>query len=437
MNYRVLTGLFLGWLALACHAADVVEMDVGEIKILDVKPVERVAVGNAGVISTSLLNNGQLLAIAEKVGVSTLHIWYKNGEEADMEIQVGTKDVMKLRQERGITQRAEEVRDLLSDIPGVSVRVVGKHIVLSGLVDKSYEDVINTVRGAFTEILDLTRKEELNLPSEKMVLMDVIISQFSKDYIEKLGIDWDRVVAGPSAAVAYDAKGNDIFRAATGAAVSFSSALPTHMDPAQGYFGIVSEITSRINFAVDQGYGLILAQPKLAARSGGAAHFLSGGEVPLVSTSVNGSTVEYKEFGISLDVEPTIDHNDLIHAKVETEVTAITGSGAGGNPIFDSKKTSADLSLREGETIVISGLIDDNMREGVKKIKGLGNIPILGAFFRNNEINATRRELVIFVTPSIHDSNSPRNRELLELQRSDIRKFRSSVKSEQILEILE
>lgn len=437
MKTKTLLILLLGWFACTCSAQQLVELDVGEIKIIQVGAVERVAVGNSNVISTSLLKTGQLLAIAEKEGITTLHIWLKNGKETDMEVQVGKKDVMKMRHEQGIGERADEVRQLVADIPGISVRIVGQHIVLTGLIDKTYEDNVNTIKGAFKEVMDLTRKQELDLPSEKMVLMDVIISQFSKDYIEKLGIDWDRVIAGPSAALGFDAVSNDTFRATEGAKISFADKLPVQNTPVAGFFGIASEITSRINFAVDNGYGLILAQPKLAARSGGKAHFLSGGEVPLVSTSVNGSTVEYKEFGISLNVEPTIDSHDLIHAKVETEITAITGSGAGGNPIFDSKKTDADLSLREGETIVISGLIDDNLRESVTKVKGLGEIPILGAFFRNNDVSASRKELVIFVTPSIHNSNSVKNRELLKMQKNDIKQFRKSAKNPHVLDILD
>ncbi len=497
MLRNLLIACLLGIFSTVSYAARVIELDIGEMKILKLAAIERVAVGQAEMLGTSLLQNGQLLLIAEKAGKTIMHIWYASGREEDMEIRIVETDMAQVKRKQGIQQtaaevrnllahvpnlnisvksgfimlegtvdsyyerdiqavsdsfkdkgilnltrgigtQADQVRELLKDIEGLNVRIVSGHIVLSGEVDSGDEEIIKTVKTAYTSLMDLTRKSELNLPDNKMVLMDVNITQFSKDYVERLGIDWDRVIAGPTAAFAFDPVSNELFRGAAGFTTSFEDDLPLNDDgKVHGYFGIASEITSRINFAVDNGYGLILSQPRLAARSGGEAHFLAGGEVPLVSSSANGSTVTYKEFGIGLTIKPVVDTKDNIQALLDTEVTAITGAGAGGNPIFSSRKTSADIAMREGETLVLSGLIDSNLQDSVTKVKWLGDIPILGALFRNNAIDDQRRELVIFVTPTVHDANSAKNKAYLEQHRAKVQQYYDATKQEAALKILD
>ncbi len=497
MLRNIFIACMLGILSANTYAARVIELDIGEMKILKLPAIERVAVGKADMLGTSLLENGQLLLIAEAPGKTIMHIWYSSGREEDIHIRILEADMAKLKRTQGIKQTAAEVRDLLAHVPnleisvksgfillegtvdgyyaqdiqavsdsfkdkgilnmtkdiqgqveqvrellndveGLNVRVVSGHIVLSGEVDTDSEDMLKTVKTSYPSVMDLTRKSELNLPHNKMVLMDVNITQFSKDYVERLGIDWDRVAGGPTAAFAHDAVDNDLFRGASGFPNTLEpSLLLNDAGAVHGYFGIAAEITSRINFAVDNGYGLILSQPRLAARSGGEAHFLAGGEVPLVSSSVNGSTVEYKEFGIGLTIKPIVDKKDNIQANIDTEVTAITGAGAGGNPIFSSRKTSADIAMREGETLVLSGLIDNNLQESVSKVAWLGDIPIIGAFFRNNAKDDQRRELVIFVTPTVHNANSEKNRAYLQQQRDRVTEFYDATETEESLRILD
>ncbi len=437
MIQKLILGILLSAMSMMTMADKVVEMDLGEIKIMSVGEVERVAVGNAKILSTSLLNNGQMLIIAESGGLTTLHIWYANGKEGDMEFHVREEDLKEVERLNTIEERAEEVRQLLSDIDDLTVRVIGGHIVLTGEMDERYEGPITTVKGTYTEVMDLTRRSKLDLPDDKMVLMDVKVTQFNRSYVENLGIQWDQLISGPSAGLALDGVNNRTFRGAAGLAPSFETNLPFRMTPAAGYFGIAAEITSRINLAVNDGQALILSQPKLAARSGGEATFLSGGEVPVVTTSNNGTNVEYKEFGISLTIKPEIDRNKVVHANVDVQVTSLGPDGAGGNPTFISKKTTADVSLKEKETLVLSGLIDENLQRSVHKLKGFAEIPILGVFFRNNTEDLDRKELVIFVTPTIHDQSSDFNGDYLNRQKEQVEKFFDYLGDSKGLDILD
>jgi len=330
--------------------------------------------------------------------------------------------------EANISQDRAEVAQLLSGVPGLKIGIVGQRVVLTGDVDTTYQPVIETVMGAYKGVLDLTRKDNLALPDKKMVLMNIKITEFNKNYLEDLGIDWGNSIAGPSAAFAIDATNNNNFRVGAKATEPSLSGLPTRVSGALGFFGIAAEISSRINFAVDSGNALILAEPRLVARSGGEASFLAGGEVPLPQSNVNGQSVEYKEFGISLTIKPIIDQNDNISANVSTEVSAVDPSVAVDDiPGFLTRKTSADIYLKAEDTLVISGLLNQQASKGDSRIKYLGDIPVLGALFKSKSFRDNKSELVIFVTPSVHNAGARLNQEYLQRREAGVRDFLETV----------
>ncbi len=407
-----------------------VELYVGEIKILKVVDINRIAVGNSKLLSTSLLNNGQLLIIAEGEGDSNVHIWFNNGSERDITVHI--------KSEYGtLEQKAANVRTLLASVTGLEVRVIGGRIVLSGNVPSNTEAAIATVAGVYKEIMDLTTKDVLDLPVNKMVFMNVKITEFNRNYLENLGIVWDKVISGPAAGFAWDAVANDQFRV-TPPTPSFSDLLPKSATSPLGYFGIASEISSRINLAVNSGNGVILAEPRLATRSGGEATFLAGGEVPYqVTNSLGASNVEFKEFGIQLTLKPEVDANNNIRANVSTEVSAIDNSVAvQGVPGFLTRRTSTDVSMKSGETLVISGLINQQASKDINKLAFLGDIPILGELFKSKSFRDQKSELVIFVTPTVYDAKSDLNQSLLQDRKQGLDKTIDAI-GEKSLEILD
>ena len=475
--------LFLLFFSGIANAAERFEMYIGEIKILKLGNIERIAVGNPTVVSNSLLNNGQLILIAEEAGSTKVHIWFTNGNEKEYmvhvsetannlvarknEVQALLADVPGINvdivgerivlsgevpfgsEEQVVTlieaypeilnsinfavndlvRKKIEIEDLLSDVEGLVVRIVGENIVLSGLVDSGYATAIETVQGRFTELMDLTQRASLdmNMPDNKMVLMNTKITEFSKSFTDTLGINWNTSVAGPTAAFAFDAVGNDTFRGTT---VTDDNGLPSftgtltaaNAQSPLGYFGIASEIVSRINFAVSSGDAVILAEPRLTARSGGEATFLAGGEFPIEISNINGTTIEFKEYGIQLNVTPEIDRNDNVRAKVSTEISSLDFSVAINNvPGLLTRRTEADVILKSGETLVMSGLIDQQVSETVDGIKYLKDIPILGRLFRSESFLDNKTELVIFVTPEIIDGQSQINRDTLEYAEEGIK----------------
>ena len=429
---KFIVAILLGLASASIQATDSISMFVGEIKILAVGDIDRVAVGNGGLISTSMLDNGQLLLLAEKEGETTVHIWYTDGAESDLKVQVVTNDNARV---------IHELRTLLYDFQDVEVKQVGERIFITGSLLTTDEEMLGTIKTAYPQLIDLTRKypppeSALVIPTQKMVYMNVKITEFNTSKLTELGINWADFINGPSAGVVANAERNDVFRAGTDPDLepTFFAALTPTSGPL-GYFGIATEIVSRINLLAQTGDAIILAEPKLSARSGGKAEFLAGGEIPVVTTGGLGSTnVEYKEFGIKLDIEPVVDSQDSIMARVSTEVSAVDQSNAiNGVPAFISRKTSTDISMKGGETLVMSGLVDRDMGNSVDKLPFLGDIPILGALFRSTRWNNNLTELVIFVTPTVFDAKSKFNEEKVQRREQLLEKFKENVQRDDVI----
>jgi len=332
------------------------------------------------------------------------------------------------------SKTANIVRQLLSDVDGITVSTVGSHVVLRGDIHVYDGSVVEKIITKYPEVLDLTTSA--GIPEDRMIFMNVKSTEFNKNKLTNLGINWDNPVAGPSAGLVADVVTNETFR--VGQATPAFGALPLNIGTPAGYFGIAAEISSRINFLVNSGDALILAEPRLSTRSGGEATFLAGGEVPLPTTgSLGQSNVEFKEFGISMTITPVVDKNDRINATVATSISAIDNSIAvDGIPGFLTRKTETDVSMNAGETLVISGLLDQQAAKDVEQLAGLGNLPVLGVFFRNKNVRHVERELVIFVTPTVFDAQSELNQSMLRRREENIEAFKEAV-DEPDLQILE
>ncbi|MBV6286570.1 type II and III secretion system protein family protein [Pseudomonas aegrilactucae] len=170
--------------------------------------------------------------------------------------------------------------------------------------------------------------------------------------------------------------------------------------------------SSRFLAAIDalesSGFAYTLARPSLVVLSGLTASFLAGGQIPIPvpSTGSDTVTIEYKEFGIRLALSPTVISRDRITLKVAPEVSELDYNNAvniGGVavPGLTVRRTDTSVSLADGESFIISGLISSHARSAVDKFPGLGDIPILGAFFRQSSVQREETELLMIVTPHL------------------------------------
>ncbi|WP_459748809.1 type II and III secretion system protein family protein [Pseudomonas sp. 3A(2025)] len=169
-----------------------------------------------------------------------------------------------------------------------------------------------------------------------------------------------------------------------------------------------SKVLGVINAMENSGFAYTLARPSLVALSGQSASFLAGGEFPVPVPNAEGSgiSIEYKEYGVRLTLTPTVVGANRILLKVAPEVSeldfsaGITISGT-TVPALNVRRTDTSIALADGESFVVSGLISSSNSSQVGKFPGLGDIPILGAFFRNSQINREERELLMIVTPHL------------------------------------
>ena len=167
-------------------------------------------------------------------------------------------------------------------------------------------------------------------------------------------------------------------------------------------------VKALINALESSGFAYTLARPSLVAMSGQSATFLAGGEVPIPVPSAGSDTItiEYKEFGIRLTLTPTVIDHNRIALKVAPEVSELDYSNAIRIqniqvPALTVRRTDTSVSLADGESFVISGLISSTNRSTIAKLPGLGDIPILGAFFRDSNIQSEEKELLMIVTPHL------------------------------------
>jgi pilus assembly protein CpaC len=374
-------------------------------------PLKRVAVGNGNLVEVRVLDHNQMVIIANKPGDTSLQLWMNNGQQRNISLHIVTGNT---------DQVANLVRRLLGHNPAINVSTVGGNVVLTG-TNLTQEDLtqITAIKKVYPQVLDFTQANAVQM--KPMVMMKVRIMEFDKNAMNKIGIQWDSVLDGPGGGLAHNWSSNSQFRMTpstfagidgTGQAVN----LPLALSGTPAFFGLVTSITSKINLMMQTGNAWELATPQLAARSGGVADFLVGGEVPIPVTQGLGQTsVEYKPYGIKLHIEPVVSSDGNITTSVNAEISHIDPSvTVQGYPGFLTRKASTEVNVHEGQTIVISGLVDSSGSNTLDEVPGLGKIPVLGELFRSRNFQSKRTDLVIFVTPYIVTPQSPRNQNLID-----------------------
>lgn len=321
-------------------ANDVINMDmfVGEVRSLGKKTVNRVAVGAGSVIRAETAGP-ELIVIAEGAGSSYLTIWYSNGKQAVYNVRVSEHD------------------------------------------------------------------PEHRVQMQNMIRVKVQMVEFRKTATDDLGIDWLKEgIRGPTFGAVGDLTGNTLFRPPTDPLLGLgTNVLPLEVKPFSTYFGISTAITSRINFLASRGDAITIAEPTLTVVNGGNAYFLSGGEIPYSTVSATGQVnVEFKEYGIKLNVLPRASQDGNIFTEIKTELSQPDDVlSVGGIPALLTRKTESQMNVHDGQTIVISGLLSAESAKVKNTVPGLGDIPFLGAIFSNYSFEHDITELVLFVTPEV------------------------------------
>lgn len=375
----------------------------GEICVIPVRgKVRRVAIGNGDLVNASVVDR-QLLLLAQMPGETSLVVWTDQGVAINTKISISTRD-------RDATLR--RLQRSLGFVHGLDIDASGRRLIVRGKVHQEQVKLLASALDGLTEVINLVEVDE-GPALKKTVHFKVDILEISKSAERSLGIRWDSEINGPQGALTVGAVGTG--RNAGGHDTG-STALDKASSLAKGtYFGIATTIASKINILAANGDAFILGQPELNSRSGGKATFLSGGEVPIpVSAGFGAQDVVYKEYGIRLEIAPTVDANNVISADLMTEISQIDASVKVKNfPSFLTRRSTTQVSVRSGETFAIAGLVSADAFNSVDKVPGLGDIPILGQLFKSSSFRSHKSDLVVLVTPYVFDAESPTNTSLM------------------------
>ncbi len=446
-----------------------IAIGVGTQKVLTVPGVNRVAIGDPSVINVTTLGSNQLLVNGLAEGKTTLLVWKANGQRVNYIVAVRKQDPNEV---------IAEIKKLLGEIEGVNVRMVGDRIYLDGQAyTQADADRIDQVAGlypnvkSFVKIAPNAKKlvaQNLNAAFQKAGLKNVaanvvgstiflegsvesqqdlqkaeLITKAIGEKVENLlVVGIKRMILSEVQFVEIrrqttDRYGikypTDISGTATAAVGITKELFPGNF--AQGDLGIdgTGKSAFAIGFQNNDGYGRLLAQPKLVCASGEKAEFLAGGEVPIPLITNNQFAVEFKPYGVILKLRPTADRNGNIQTEIEAEVSevdisvAVAIGGGASIPGFRSRKVKTNVTVRHGETIVLSGVFAHDEQKSVSKIPGLGHIPILGELFKNRAFDSNKRELVIFVTPRIVNPDSDKIRAIIDDVKSRYKQARGEV----------
>ncbi|MFA5287117.1 MAG: TonB family protein [Candidatus Omnitrophota bacterium] len=373
-----------------------IKIYMGTAHVISVNKPMRIAIGNPNIADVAQVSNAEMTIVPKAAGDTTLVFWDNFGEQSyTIKVFSENTEELKVRIDKAIAKL---------NLSGISTKAEdeeGKVFLLGQFNTIADKDRAFLAMGPLKEkVVDLTSIRE----DEAVVEIDVQVLELNKGSSEKLGFTWP---------------GTMTITELTGAAISAGGTTWGKLfnlgNLGRGAFNLT------LDALVKEGKARILSRPRLSCLSGKEAKLLVGGEVPILSSSVTGGgipgttatpgSIEYKEYGIKLNIKPTVKENGRIYVNLGVEVsevgTAVSTSYALAYP-FTKRTANTELYLDDGQTMAIGGLIKQKSEEDLRKFPWLADVPVLGLFFRSRETKTGKgsetrddSELFITLTPKI------------------------------------
>ena len=370
--------------------------------------VKQVAAAEPKIADVVVIDPREVMINAKEVGKTTVVIW--DGQNGPMRYNV---DVI------ADTSEVDNFKEELArQLPGCDIQVTGKGetIVLTGTAEteeqsKKAQALAQTRAKTVVNLIKVTAPKE-----PKQIILKVVFASIDRTVLRQWGfnlISHSPVLNGQSSTQQFSPPtfsplqyNNGNFQ--NSSSVNFSSLL--------NLFAYRPDINMGATIQALQQNDLlqILAEPNLIAEDGKEASFLAGGSFPfpvLTTTSTGGGTapvitVQFKPYGVQLTFTPTITPTGSIDLKVSPEVSSLDFTNAvvlAGYqiPALSQKRADTQVMLRDGQSFVIAGMLDDQVTRTMDKIPWLGDLPILGTLFKSRSTNKTSSELLVVITPHI------------------------------------
>jgi len=397
----------------------------------------RISVGSPDIADILILRSTQLYVLGKDIGTTNVLLWDRSDNLiGTVNIEV-THDLAALKQ---------KLHDILPD-QSILVYSSQRNIVLAGTIssmtamnaalqmaDGYLQQVSPAVDNQEFETDDTAPGQLINLMKVgggQQVMLEVKIAEIARSELRSIDAQFNSIGKGSKWSLGGVNGGATFppFLDSNGLQVPalpglnpWGPAVPAFAptDLVIGDKGLFASFVSSdflfnmaLNVAKNKGLAKILAEPTLTTLNGQEARFLSGGEFPIpVPQGDRAVTIEYKDFGVGLRFLPVVLGDGVINLKLGIEVSEISDSNtvlinpittqsAFIIPALTKRSAQVTVELKDGQTIVIAGLISENVRETVEKFPGLGDLPILGQLFRSQSFIKGETELIIMVTPRL------------------------------------
>ena len=381
-----------------------VKLYMGEAKFVLASNPKRVAIGNPVIADVASVSKTEVAITPKSVGNTTLIIWDNFGEQS-YTIRVFAENTTETK------RRVDALIEKLN-LPEVYTKAdddEAKVIILGKVKSPTDKERMVTILGTLKDkVVDLTSVKE----EETVIEIDTQILELQKGAEQHLGFDWPQSIAltDPS---------------------NVATALSTAGTKWGGVFRMSqvsrSAFTMTLNTLIQENKIRVLSRPRVSCLSGKEAKLLVGGEVPVLSGTVTPGaasgggvsstpgSVEYKEYGITLNIKPRVDEFGRIRLNVDltiSELGSVFSTQYALAYSFTKRNATTELYLDDGETVAIGGLIKHKTEEDLRKFPWLSEIPVLGAFFRAKDtiqggggvsapLSNSDSELFITLTPHI------------------------------------
>ena len=463
------TAVTLTPFASLAQAPTSLNLRTGESTIVATPHLTRVAIGDGKIAGVLAVGNSEIVVSGRSVGRTTLLVWTGGGQRAfDVTVSEQSLDALRAMMQRAITAPDVHVDVAEHSIVVDGTVADGDGLVRVADVVSRFEPV--AAAGKFTVVNAVTVARPLGplqtelgaSPATAGVRVDrdvkgnlIVSGQVPDRTTAEHVLRRVRALAGPY--LAADGKVIDRLDTATISQVSVKvyvmevdeTALrqlgvnlqsatfhpdgtytlggpqfPVVEDPLHGYnnspgpeFGgrgltigaFFRSITlaPTVNLVLNSGHAKLLSSPDLVTMPGRQADFLVGGQIPIpVATGIQQIAIQYKDFGVKLQVTPTILGEGNVETVIAPEVSDLDfqdGVSLNGFvvPALKMSRLSTDVVTRAGESIVMGGLLRRQEQRNIDKIPGLGDLPILGKLFRSTRYQSSQTDVVFVMTPEI------------------------------------
>ena len=388
------------------------DVTIGKSQVLNLQePFARVSVTNPAIADVFVVTPNQILVHGKSVGVTSLVVFYPT-KTVFFDLLVQT-DLGLLRERLKQVAPRDDIRIHPAQDAIILDGTVSSDRTIAGAVEVAQ---VFAPKGKVVSLLSLTDAKP------QQVLLQVHVAEIARSALKELGFNFRAL--------------GSTFMGAAFPGSTFISTLGSLGPVTQpGFSGVIAGSQSGPDFPFNGGnlflssgqrdYAAVihalaerdalrtLAKPNLLTQSGKEAKFLSGGEFPFpVAQTNNTITIEFKEFGVGLLFTPLVVDGETINLKVRPEVSSLDfsqGLQAAGIsiPVIRKNVVATNISLKDGESFAIAGLINNEVRQTVQKIPLLGDIPILGMLFRSTRFRNNETELLFLVTVKIVKPDVP------------------------------